>query len=154
MKEMEIAGEMLLTIFHYGKELADFLQPLFVVSEHEADVLLEYIEGYGNTLGCRGNEIMRLVSKVNSAEEMWQSYSVLDMVYAAYYGCEALIEVDQEDYEFEQLADQKETIELSREYHQNNEKILKGVLQRTNCWLNAASLLQPVSTIEKGKLWN
>ena len=61
MKEMEIAGEMLLTIFHYGKELADFLQPLFVVSEHEADVLLEYIEGCGNTLGCRGNELMRLV---------------------------------------------------------------------------------------------
>lgn len=128
-----------LTIFHCGKELADFLQLVFSVNEQEADILLEYTEGYGNTLGCRGDELMRLVAKADNAEEMWQSYDVQDMVYAAYFDCETLIETDQEDFEYEQSAGKKEEIKQSLEYHQNNKKLLDAVLQRTDYGQNSTT---------------
>ena len=63
-----------------GKELAALLEPVFPVTETEAEKLFGYMEGHGCLLGKREGELYRSDSCLGEGPVSWERYLADDLV--------------------------------------------------------------------------
>ncbi len=117
--------------FQGGKELADFLEPTFPITEIEGEKLLGYMEGHGFLLGYKDGELYRGDLCYAQEETLWEPYSIDDAVNAAFEWNDDLLQEAKAG-----LSDSKDMIDFAnkKSYFDSlceDEKILDAMFDRT-----------------------
>lgn len=69
-----------LRCFERGAEIAEFLRPIFPMSEIEGDRLVGYMEGHGYLLGSRDGKLYRGDLCYEAEKIYWETYTLYDAV--------------------------------------------------------------------------
>lgn len=90
-KSKEIKGQEP-DYFQCGKDLAEFLEPTFPITEEEGNRLIEYMEGHDFHLGRKDGELYRGDLCCAQGETHWEPYSIDDAVNAAFEWNDELVQ--------------------------------------------------------------
>lgn len=117
--------------FRGGKELAEFLEPTFPITETEGDKLLGYMDGHGFLLGHKDGELYRGDLCYAQGETLWEPYSIDDAVNAAFEWNDNLLQEAKAE-----LSDSKDMIDFANKKSYldllcEDEKILDAMFDRT-----------------------
>lgn len=117
--------------FQSGKELAEFLEPTFPITEEEGNKLVGYMEGHGFLLGQKNGELYRGDLCYAEGETLWEAYSIDDAVNAVFEWNDELIQEAKAA-----LLDSKDMIDFANKKSYldtlcEDEKILDGLFDRT-----------------------
>lgn len=117
--------------FQSGKELAEFLESTFPITEMEGDKLLGYMEGHEFLLGHKDGELYRGDLCYADGETLWEAYSIDDVVNAAFEWNDDLIQEAEAA-----LPDSEDMIDFANKKRYldtlcEDEKILDAMFDRT-----------------------
>lgn len=75
----EVISEEIIT-FQNGRELSDFLEETFSITEQEGQLLVNYMEGHGYALGHKGTELYRGDLCYEQEQIRWEFDTIDDIV--------------------------------------------------------------------------